>query len=62
MSLHDDVRAYRCERIREALVRHNGNRARAARELGVDVGYIYQAVHRFKFDIPGKIGRPAKGV
>ncbi|MBN2357997.1 MAG: sigma 54-interacting transcriptional regulator [Deltaproteobacteria bacterium] len=43
--------------IQEALARHRGNRALAARELGIDPSTLYRKIQRLGIDTPGRDGR-----
>ena len=43
--------------IQEALARHQGNRALAARELGIDPSTLYRKIKRLGIDKPERDGR-----
>jgi PAS domain S-box-containing protein len=51
------LRAMERALIREALRRHEGNRALAARELGIDASTLYRKIRRLHLDTPEKDGR-----
>jgi len=46
--------------ILEALRKHEGNRALAARDLGIDPSTLYRKIRRHQIDAPGKDGRSRK--
>ncbi|MBN2194750.1 MAG: sigma 54-interacting transcriptional regulator [Polyangiaceae bacterium] len=43
--------------IQEALAKHQGNRALAARELGINPSTLYRRIQRFGLEPPGRDGR-----
>ena len=43
--------------IQEALAKHQGNRARAATELGIDLSTLYRKIKRLGIDPPASDGR-----
>jgi DNA-binding NtrC family response regulator len=43
--------------IAEALRRHNGNRRRAARELGIDPSTLFRKLRSLKIELPPTDGR-----
>jgi PAS domain S-box-containing protein len=46
--------------IREALRKHQGNRALAAEELGIDPSTLYRKLRQLRLDVPGTDGRSRK--
>jgi PAS domain S-box-containing protein len=47
--------------ISETLQRRNGNRKRAARDLGIDVSTLYRKIKRMGIDVPETDGRGQRG-
>ncbi len=47
--------------VEQALQRHDGNRKRAAQELGVDVSTLYRKVKRLGVAPPARDGRSRRG-
>ena len=46
--------------IEDALRRHDGNRAAAARELGINVSTLFRKVKAMRIDLPPRDGRSRK--
>jgi DNA-binding NtrC family response regulator len=43
--------------VQEALRKHGGNRALAARDLGIDPSTLYRKIKRLHVDVPEQDGR-----
>jgi PAS domain S-box-containing protein len=55
-----DLKAVEKMLIFEALRKHDGNRALAARDLGIDPSTLYRKIKRLRIDVPRKDGRSRK--
>jgi transcriptional regulator of acetoin/glycerol metabolism len=55
-----NMRAIEKVLITETLRKHEGNRALAAKDLGIDTSTLYRKIRRLKIEAPKKDGRSRK--